>query len=87
MPTAEQIRQFLVGTILPPLAGVVTTWIVANVHVLNLFHITEASIAGELTQLGTFAVSAAIAWLTTHHILKGHYTPAEKAAVEGELPR
>jgi choline-glycine betaine transporter len=51
MPTGEQIRQFLTGVILPPVAGVAATWIVANVHVLNLFNINEAAIAGELTQL------------------------------------
>ena len=82
MPNSEQIRQFLVSTVLPPLVGVAATWLVANVHVLNLFHITEASIAGELTQLGTFAVTAGIAWLTTHHILQGHYTPSNKASTE-----
>ena len=70
MPNAEQIKQFLLGTVLPPLIGVLATWIVANVEVLNLFHINEASVAGELTQLGTFAVSALISFLTVHHILK-----------------
>lgn len=80
MPSAEQIRQFLVGVVLPPIAGVIATWIVSTVHILNLFGVTSASLAGELVNLGTFGIVTLIGFLTSHHILSGHYTPAAKAA-------
>jgi len=80
MPSAEQLKQFLLGVILPPLIGIAAAWIVASVHVLNLFGITEGQIVGELSQLATFAITAAFAWLTQHKILSATYTPAAKAA-------
>lgn len=73
MPTLEQLKLFFLGTILPPLVGVVAAWLIANVHVLNLFHITESSVVGELTLLGTWGLSALFAYLTSHHILSGHW--------------
>jgi len=78
LPTTEQIRQFLTGVVLPPLVGALVTYLFANTHILNLFNISEASAAGELTQLGAWAITTAIAWLTTHHILMGHYAGTNK---------
>ena len=80
MPTAEQIRQLLTGVVLPIGVGIAAAWIVATVHILNLFGITEGQVAGELSLFGTWAVSAVIAWLTQHKILSATYTPAAKAA-------
>lgn len=78
MPTTEQLKQFIVGTILPPLVGFLATWL-ASTPVLAVFHITRDAAAAEITQLAVFGVSALFTWLTAHHILKGHYTPAAKA--------
>lgn len=78
MPTASEIKQFLVGTILPPIAGVAATWIVGT-HVLALFAISHDQLAYEITQILTFGVTTGVAWLTSHHILTGSYkadTPA-----------
>lgn len=81
MPTAEQLRQFLVLTVLPVVAGAAANWLVIHVHLLASFHITATSIGSVVSQLGVFGITAAIAFLTSHHILAGHYTPAAKAKV------
>jgi hypothetical protein len=78
MPTAEQIKQFLAGVVLPPLAGAAATWLFIHVHFLALFHITRASVAGELVQLGVWGITTGLGWLTSHNILKGKYTLAAK---------
>ena len=75
MPTAQQIKQFLSLTVLPVVAGIASTWLVLHVSFLSAFHLTTATIAGELVQLGTYAIGAALGWLASHHILKGTYAP------------
>lgn len=83
MPTSEQISQFIVGTILPPLIATFSAWIIVKVPLLSgLFKLSANQIGAELTQLGVFAVTAAISWLTAHHILLGHYTPSNKASTQ-----
>lgn len=78
MPTTEQLKQFVVGTILPPIVGFLATWL-ASTPVLAVFHITKDAAAAEITQLAVFGVASAFTWLTAHHVLKGHYTPEAKA--------
>ena len=80
MPTAEQVKNFIISVILPVAVGAAAAWIVASVHVLNTFGITEGQIAGELTLFGTWAVTTGITWLHAHNVLLGVYTPAAKAA-------
>jgi hypothetical protein len=80
MPTAENIQQFLLGVVLPIVVGAVTTWLLATVHIFNLFGITEGQISGELTLLGTWGIATAIAALHAHHVLAAHYTPEAKVA-------
>lgn len=79
MPTAEQIKQFFAATVVPPLAGAAAAWLFIHVHFLAIFHIAQASAAGEITQLGVWGVTTVIGFLVSHNILKGHYTPAAKA--------
>lgn len=79
LPSVDQLKQFLVGTIVPPIAGVLATWLVGT-HVLDLFRISSSEVAYEITQILTFGVVTGIAWLTSHHILSGSYTPAAVAA-------
>lgn len=79
MPTAEQIKQFLAGVVIPVLAGAAATWLFVHVHFLALFHIEVSSIANLISQLGVYAVTLAVTWLTQHNILKGLYAPAAKA--------
>ena len=80
MPTIAQIRTFIVGTIIPPIAGALATWIVST-HVLALFAISSGQVAYAITQIATFGVVTGLAWLTSHHILSASNaakTPADK---------
>ncbi len=54
MPTAEAVKQFLIGVVLPVVAATVAAWVVGSVHLLNAFGITEGQVAAELTQLATW---------------------------------
>jgi hypothetical protein len=69
------IKQFLVGTILPPVVGALATWL-SSTPMLAVFHITSNAAAAEITQLAVFGISAGLSWLTAHHILSGHYSPS-----------
>jgi len=78
--TSEQIKQFLLGVVLPPSVAAGATWLVVNVPLLStFFHISTTSVAGVLAEVGTFLVVTVTTWLTQHHVLSGHYTPAAKA--------
>lgn len=79
MPSVEQIRQFLVGQVLPLVVGIATTWLTIHVHLLATFHIGAGTVASDLTQLGVWGVSAGLTWLGIHHILSGNYSPEAKA--------
>jgi hypothetical protein len=81
MPTAEQLKQFIVGVVLPPLAGALSTWLYTSVHLLSIFHITQGQVAKTITELGVFGITSLLGFLVSHHILSGHYTPAAKAKV------
>lgn len=79
MPTAEQLRQFVVTVLVPPIAGALATWLVGT-EVLSIFGITANAAAAEITQVLVFGVVTGFAWLGTHNVLSGHYTPAAVAA-------
>lgn len=76
----EAIRQFLVGVVIPPIAGALATWLTST-QVFAIFHITASAAAAEITQVLVFGVVTGLTWLTQHHVLSGHYTPAAKAKV------
>lgn len=75
MPTVPQIKQYLCLTVVPVLAGGLANWLIIHLHFLAAFHLTQSSVAGELTQLGVFGVGAGLTYLASHNILKGLYTP------------
>lgn len=81
LPSLEQIKQFLVLAVLPVIAGSAATWLVVHLHFLAAFHLTASSVAGELTQLGVWGITAGLSWLASHNILKGLYTAGAKAKV------
>ena len=85
MPSLTQIRQYLTLTVLPVLAGAAANWLVVHVHFLAAFHITSQSVAGELTQLGVFGITAGLAFLASHHILKGSYHAPAPAPVSSPV--
>jgi hypothetical protein len=69
MPTVAQLRTFIVGTIIPPIAGALGTWL-ASTQVFGVFHITANAAVAEITQIAVFGVVTGLTWLTNHHILK-----------------
>lgn len=73
MPSAETIKQFFATVVIPPLAGALSTWIFTSVHFLSIFHISANQTAKAVTELAVFGVTAGLAWLTSHHVLKGTY--------------
>lgn len=73
MPNASTIKQILTSYVVPPLAGALATW-VTSTQVLGVFHITRNTAAAAITQALVFGVISGLAWLSSHHILKGTYT-------------
>ena len=78
MPTQEQIQQFIVTTVVPLVSGALVTWL-SSTQVLSIFNLTATSAAKVISAVLVFGVSAVITWLSVHHVLAGHYTPAAKA--------
>jgi len=54
------------------------TWL-SSTQVLAIFNLTATSAAKVISAVLVFGVAAAVTWLSAHHILAGHYTPAAKA--------
>ena len=78
MPTSETLRQFITGTIIPPIAGALATWLTGT-QVFSVFHVTASAATTEITQVLVFGVVTGLAWLTQHNILKATYSPPAKA--------
>lgn len=76
MPSAETVKQMVMGFVLPPLVGAATTWLVGSAHVLNIFHVSEAQLVGQLTLLGTWGVSTVIAFLVKDKVFSGDWLPS-----------
>ena len=74
----EAVKQFLVGTVVPAIAGAGAAWL-ASKGVLNVFEISKATATTDLDELGVFLVVTGSGWLTAHHVLLGEYSPAAKA--------
>lgn len=84
IPT-EAIKQFIVGTIVPAIAGAGAAYL-ASKGVLNVFDISKATATTDLDELGVFLVVTGSGWLTSHHLLSGHYSPAAKVGIRGVPP-
>lgn len=80
----EAVKQFIVGTIIPAVAGAAAAYL-ASKGVLNIFDISKATATTDIDELGVFVVVAGSGWLTSHHLLLGHYSPAAKR-VSGFAP-
>ena len=78
MPTSETLRQFITGTIIPPIAGALATWLTGT-QVFSIFHVTASAATTEITQVLVFGVVTGLAWLTQHNVLKSAYSPTAKA--------
>lgn len=73
MPSVAQVRRWLTLTALPIGVGAASNWLVVHVHLFAAFHVSQRSVAAELTQLGVFGITSGLAFLASHHILKGSY--------------
>lgn len=71
MFSAEEIKQLLIGHLVPLIAGGLTAWVVSHTGLINLFGITEGELTGDLIEFGTFVVGVAVSWATTHKVLSG----------------
>ena len=68
MPNAAQIKAFIVGHVIPVIAGALATWLTSS-QVLNIFHFTNNQVAAAISQVLVFAVTTVLAAFTSHHIL------------------
>jgi hypothetical protein len=78
--STESIKQFLIGVLVPAVAGAGAAWL-ASKGVLNVFDISKATATTDIDELGVFVVVATSGWLTAHHLLSGHYLPKAKENV------
>jgi hypothetical protein len=76
----EVVKQFILTRILPPLVGAGTTWLLTSAHFLSIFHFGRDETAKAITELATFGIVTAFAWLGAHFSLKGHYLPGKVGA-------
>lgn len=86
MPSIEVIKQYLASVVVPVLSGAAANWAIVHLHFLAAFHVTAGSVAGVLSQLGVFGITAGLGWLSAHHILAGHWLPAAKKAALRPVP-
>jgi hypothetical protein len=80
----EAIKQFLITTVIPPIAGAGAAWL-ASKGVLNIFGISTTNATTDIDELGVFIAVTGAGWFSTHHILSGTYSPVAKAAKRGKL--
>jgi hypothetical protein len=82
----EVIKQLIITRLIPPLAGALATWLLTNVHFLSIFHFTHDETAKAISEIAIFGVTTAIAWLSAHYSLKGHYLPGKTGTNLGGAP-
>jgi hypothetical protein len=68
------------GPYLAILSGVVADWLIVHVHLLSSFHTTATTVAGAITQVAVFALTALLTWAGQHKWLDG-WQKYETAAV------
>ncbi len=74
LPTPEVLKGFVLTRILPVGVAALTTWLMGT-HVLSVFNFNEDEVARAITEIATFGISYAFAFLGAHHALKGTYIP------------
>jgi hypothetical protein len=53
-------------------SGAVADWLLVHVHFLSLFHTTRTTLAGAITQVVVFGVTATLTWLGHQKWLEGY---------------
>lgn len=73
-------------------SGAVADWLLVHVHVLSLFHTTHTQLAGAISQVVVFGVTALLVWLGHQKWLEGYqawaygkHVPAAPADVSGPI--
>jgi len=59
------------GPYIAVLSGAIADWLVVHVHLLGLFHTSQTAIAGTLTQVVVFGLTALLTWAGHHKWLTG----------------
>lgn len=59
------------GPYIAILSGAVSDWLLVHVHLLELFHTTKTQVAGAITQIAVFGLTAILVWLGQHKWLTG----------------
>jgi hypothetical protein len=79
------------GPYVAVLSGAVADWLLVHVHLLELFHTTRTQVAGAITQLTVFGLTALLTWLGQQKWLTGwqQHEQREQGVVvyEHEIPK
>jgi hypothetical protein len=59
------------GPYIAILSGALADWLLVHVHLLELFHTTKTQVAGAITQLTVFGLTALLTWLGQQKWLDG----------------
>lgn len=59
------------GPYISVLSGAIADWLLVHVHLLELFHTTKTQVAGAITQLVVFGITAFLVWAGHHKWLTG----------------
>jgi hypothetical protein len=60
------------GPYIAVLSGAAADWLLVHVHFLSLFHTTHTTVAGAITQVVVFGVTALLTWLGHQKWLDGY---------------
>jgi hypothetical protein len=59
------------GPYIAILSGALADWLIVHVHLLGLFHTTSTQVAGAITQIAVFGLTALLVWAGHHKWLTG----------------
>ena len=59
------------GPYIAILSGALADWLIVHLHLLSLFHTTNTQVAGAITQIAVFGLTAILVWLGQHKWLTG----------------
>ena len=59
------------GPYIAILSGALADWLIVHVHLLSLFHTTSTQVAGAITQIAVFGLTAILVWLGQQKWLTG----------------
>ena len=66
----NRIVAFL-GPYIAVVSGAIANWLATHVHLLSAFHISQKSVAGAISQISIFGITALLVWAGQHKWLTG----------------